>query len=320
MDGLRGGARTWDPGRALEDAVRRWFGAGLLFLVALSCAACDAGGTGLPGADVSLDSGLAGGDMARDGSAADVAPGADVGPGPADAAPGADTENGGGSGPPPPVDTGVAIVDRLGNAAAGCGVLGRWTVPADWDMVWVGARGCTVHAPPTWTITGEGEGTTVGFRDGTGAEGFLGMMGEVEGAVGCTPAGVAGLVLDGFTANGYAAPEIAWQEVAAVPFGGSLWDVAATVFTTGAGGVAVVGYLWDLVTPSGPFCFVSGMGFWLPESAIEAEACTLVQIHESLKCPHAGGGCDDAECDASCKGDGDAGGFCDPNSGECTCY
>jgi hypothetical protein len=217
----------------------------------------------------------------------------------------------------PPTQTGNAVVDRLGAAASSCGKQSVFTIPGGWDIVAVGDKGCTVWVPPGWTIEGASTGLATALKDASGAEGFLGIAAATD-AQACDATVVRDGILDGYAKKGYASPTVLWHLEQNESFGGTSWPTGHTVFSTSAGGTPIVGYLWLLTTPTVIACDVVGLGFWEPVAAIESDTCTLTQVINSVKCPSGGNACDDADCNAQCKRDGNAGGACSPQ-GNCNC-
>lgn len=216
----------------------------------------------------------------------------------------------------PPTGTGIALVDRLGAAAAACGKQSMFTVPGGWENVAIGEQGCMVWVPGGWKIEGAFTSIATAFSDGTGVEGFVGVAGATRELTTCAPAPARASLLAGFDAKGYEGTKSIWTYEGTEPFGGTNWSTGHAVFTSTKSSTPIVGYLWVLTTPTAIACDVVGLGIWEPQDRIDADTCTLTQILSSVKCP-SGGGCDAAECDRSCKDEGHAGGSC--NSG-CACY
>lgn len=216
----------------------------------------------------------------------------------------------------PPTKTGIAVVDRLGAAAAACGPQSSFTVPAGWKNVAVGDRGCAVWVPGAWIVQGAGTAIVSSFSDGTGREGFVGVAGGTQTLSSCAPAPARASLLDGFTQNGYSAPQVLWHVEGTEPFAGSTWSIGHAVFSMSRQSTPLVGYLWVLTLPTVIACDVVGLGFWEPEASIEADTCTALQVLNSVTCP-SGGGCDAAECNQSCKNEGHASGSCNPG---CECH
>lgn len=188
----------------------------------------------------------------------------------------------------PPTGTGNTLVDRLGSAAAKCGSQSSLTVPGGWQLTAIGDKGCMVHVPPGWKVAGAFGPTVSAFRDDTGSEGFVGLAGAAQASA-CNPVAVRDGVLQGFVENGYASPKVLWNAERNEPFGGSTWPTGHTVFSLTRGATPLVGYLWLLTTQTVAACDVVGLGFWEPESAIEADTCTLTEIVQSVRCPSGGG-------------------------------
>jgi len=256
--------------------------------------------------------------VAADGGAADAG---------ANGANGADGGNGGGGGSAggdgvatgamaPPSATGTPLVDRLGAAAAACGRQSGFTVPGGWEIVAIGDKGCTVWVPPGWVVEGSHTYKVTALADSSGVEGFVGLAGATRELATCAPAEVTSGILGGFAENGYASPEVLWHYEGIEAFGGSDWSTGHAVFTANRGSAPLIGYLWVLALPTIVACDVVSLGFWEPQSRIEADTCKLTQILSSVKCP-SGGGCDDASCSQSCRAEGRSGGTCDPT---CQCY
>lgn len=222
---------------------------------------------------------------------------------------GGDGTGGGSAVTPPPTDTGIEVVDRLGAAAAACGSQSVSTIPGGWESVAVGDLGCMVWVPGGWIVQGAGSPIVTMFADQSGLEGALGVAGGTQDLPACTPLAARDALLSGFTEGGYATPTIAWHEEAVVPFGGTDWPTAQAVFQTSREGTPLVGYVWVLTTETVLACDVVGLGFWEPEAKIEADTCTVLQILNSVTCP-SGGECDDVECDLHCKDEGFTGGSC----------
>ena len=210
---------------------------------------------------------------------------------------------------PPPTGTGIELVDRLGAAAVACGAQRVSTIPGGWESVAVGDLGCMVWVPGGWIVQGEGTAIASLFADESGREGALGIAGATQDLPECTPVAARDSVLAGFADSGYAEPSIAWHLESIEPFGGTDWPTAQAVFQSAVGGTPLVGYLWVLTTPTVVACDVVALGFWEPEARIEADTCTVLQILNSVTCP-SGGGCDDADCDQRCRGEGFNGGSC----------
>jgi hypothetical protein len=215
----------------------------------------------------------------------------------------------------PPSQTGNQVVDRLGAAAATCGKQSTFTVPGGWQMVAIGEKGCVTWAPPGWVVSGQFTGLATAMKDQSGQEGFLGLSGATTTA--CEPPIIRDGVLDGYTAKGYAAPQVLWHHEQNDEFGGTAWPTGHTVFSSSVGGTPLVGYLWILTTQTVAACDVVGLGFWEPVASIETNTCTLTQIINSVKC--GGASCDDGDCNTVCKNDGKAGGSCGSAS-SCECY
>ncbi len=188
----------------------------------------------------------------------------------------------------PPTSTGNALVDRLGAAASKCGPQSSLTVPGGWQLVAIGDKGCMVHAPPGWKVIGFGTPTVSVFRDDAAREGFFGLAGAAQTAT-CTPPAVRDGVLQGFVANNYDSVDVLWHAEANEAFGGSTWPIGHTVFSMKRAGAPLLGYLWLLTTQTVVACDVVGLGFWLPQDAIETDTCTLTQTFNSIRCPSGGG-------------------------------
>jgi hypothetical protein len=269
--------------RARRASALTFVGAVVLF------AAC--GGTGSGGGATSADAGHDGAVSSEDGGGGGIA------------------------GLTPPSQTGIALVDRLGAAAAACGKLSSIAVPGGWQNVAIGDKGCMAYVPPGWIVSGSGTGLMSAFADDTGVEGFVGLAGTTQDT--CTPAAVRDQVYAGYTSKGYDAFGLAWHWEGQQEFGGTAWNVGHSVFTTSREGTPIVGYLWILALPTvAQICDVVGLGFWEPQARVDTDTCTTLQALESIRCP-SGGGCDPLDCDLSCKNEGKAGGEC---SSGCSCY
>jgi hypothetical protein len=230
---------------------------------------------------------------------------------------GAGGSGGTGSGTPtaPPQMTGIALVDRLGAAAAACGKQSVSTVPGGWQNVAVGDKGCMVWVPPGWIIQGSGTAIVSAFSDTTGTEGFVGVAGATQALASCKPQPARDSLLDGFTKNGYSAPQVLWHVEGTESFGGSDWTTGQAVFSMTRQSTPLLGYLWVLTLPTVVACDVVGLGFWEPEANIDVDTCKTLQILSSVTCP-SGGGCDPVECNQSCINAGHQGGTCESG---CVC-
>jgi hypothetical protein len=218
---------------------------------------------------------------------------------------------------PDTISTGNAIVDRLAVAVASCGSQSHFTVPVGWQMVMVGDKGCTFYAPPNWLSIGAGTPTTFVVEDSTRVTGSSVLAGvDTTGTATCTPHGIASwLFANNQDCVGY--QELYWKD--------SVDDIAGIqiprgdlVYSCTQGGVPIAGYLMAQIHGTWPFCNMVVMAFWMPQTQIESRTCTLTQTLNSIQCPHAGGGCDDASCAQDCIANGSQTGFCDAD-GSCVC-
>jgi hypothetical protein len=217
----------------------------------------------------------------------------------------------------PDITSGNAIVDRIAVAVASCGSQSHFTVPVGWQMVMVGEKGCTFYAPPNWLSIGAGTPTTFVVEDSTRVTGSSVLAGvDTTGTATCTPHGIANwLFANNQDCVGY--QELYWKD--------SVDDVAGVqiprgdlVYSCTQGGVPIAGYLMAQIHGTFPFCNMVVMAFWMPQTQIESRTCTLTQTLNSIQCPHAGGGCDDASCAQDCIANGSQTGFCSAD-GSCVC-
>jgi hypothetical protein len=213
--------------------------------------------------------------------------------------------------------TGNALVDRLGAAAAACGPQTRLTVPAGWQMVLAGEKGCAFYAPPTWLVAGAGTPTTFAVEDSSRVTGSAVLAGvDSTGTATCTPHGVASWI---FANNkdcvGF--KELYWKDSVDMIAGIQI-PSGELVYSCAQSGVPVVGYMVVQIHGTWPLCNLLSFAFWMPETQIETRTCTLTQTLNSIQCPQGSGACDDSSCNQSCVAGGSQWGSCDAD-GECVC-
>lgn len=202
-----------------------------------------------------------------------------------------------------PTGTGDAVVDRLAATAAACGYQTPNTVPAGWNMVPVGERGCAISVPPGWTAEGAGGPVCAAEQPPDGATGVLVMMGtpDLVASVPCTPRGATTYLEQNVAESGCAnVTERHYREgtelIATIPI-----PKADVVFTCEEEGATFAAYAWVTIQGTSPLCSILVLGFWTPVGDVEATTCTLTQILQSVRCPQPGGNlCVDADCAADC--------------------
>jgi hypothetical protein len=227
-----------------------------------------------------------------------------------DTAPGGKDASGG--------STGNAIVDRMAVAAAACGPQSRLTVPAGWQMVLAGEKGCAFYAPPTWQTIGAGTPTTFAVEDATRVTGSAVMAGvDSTGTATCTPHGVASwMFANNKDCVGF--KELYWKDGVDVVAGIQI-PRGDMVYSCTQSGVPIAGYMVVQIHGTWPLCNLLAFAFWMPETQIEARTCTLTQTLNSIQCPQgSGGSCSDATCRQGCVADGYRDGACDA-SDNCVC-
>jgi hypothetical protein len=320
-----------DGGLGADGGVRPLDGPGFdggLATAAVDTSVDTAGAAGVDGSVAKIDSGrdAASGELAqalqeagalRDVSSADVAQGAQETGGLRDAAsdraadvptPTADSQ--------PLTSTGNATVDRLGAAAAACGPQSRLTVPAGWQMVLAGEKGCAFYAPTTWQTIGAGTPSTFVVEDQTRVTGSSVLAGvDTTGTATCTPHGVATWLFAnnkdcvGFT-------ELYWKD-GVDNVAGLQIPRGDLVYACTQSGVPIVGYLVVQIHGTWPLCNILAFAFWMPETQIEARTCTLTQTMNSIQCPQGGSSCSDSSCAQECVAAGNASGACTSDD---SCY
>jgi hypothetical protein len=214
--------------------------------------------------------------------------------------------------------TGNPIVDRMAAAAAACGPQSRLTVPAGWQMVLAGEKGCAFYAPPTWQTIGAGTPTTFAVEDATRVTGSAVMAGvDSTGTATCTPHGVASwMFANNKDCVGF--KELYWKDGVDVVAGIQI-PRGDMVYSCTQSGVPIAGYVVVQIHGTWPLCNLLAFAFWMPETQIEARTCTLTQTLNSIQCPQGGGGsCSDATCRQGCVADGYQSGACNA-SDQCVC-
>lgn len=221
-----------------------------------------------------------------------------------------------------PTTTGNTTADKLIQTALSCGYQSRYTVPAGWEMVLVGEQGCVVWSPPGWQALGAGTNITSIQEDTAGNTGYLSMMGVPQAGVyvECTPQGVTNFMKQFIEGTGCNNVQTLYYQEGTVNIAGVIIPKADFIFSCTSGQVRKVGYFWNTIQGTVPLCNLLILGFWMPETQITAQTCTLTQIFNSALCPGPGGtSCSDSECNSDCKARGNTGGQCDSND-NCQCH
>ncbi len=219
-------------------------------------------------------------------------------------------------------ETGIPLVDRMLSAAEQCGTQNPNTVPPGWRMVLAGEQGCTFMAPPDWEALGAGTTVTLVQEDANGTTGFILMGGvpDLQAQVDCSPSGVSQYMAANMEQTGCADVQTLLLDVYTEDFLGQAVPMADYFYSCRKNSVSLVGYQWISIHGTQPLCNILVLGLWMSQEQIEAKACTLTQIMNSIKCPSgASGDCDDASCANSCREQDAQGGACNDND-ECVCF
>ncbi len=202
------------------------------------------------------------------------------------------------------------------DALHACGAITS-TVPAGWEMILIGDTGCTVHRPPSWTFEVEGASVWI-YASPQEEAGVMLLNGVLEGTTWTAEA-----ILDGIVdtlREQYPDITIIDAGEAPDPHGlGLVIRIASLKFHDGA--VPMVGMLRVIHSPCSELlgtCPLTAAGTWAPLATLPDFACTLSQIDATVTCPKPGGGsCDAGDCDAGCKAEGSAYGYCSNDT--CVC-
>ena len=217
-----------------------------------------------------------------------------------------------------PPSTGKPLADRLIDTARTYGYQSPNTVPAGWEMVLVGERGCAISVPPGWRAQGAGTAVTSVEEDAEGYTGVLVMAGVPQTSIACTPGGATDYLLAGIEQSGCGSIDRLYYQEETENIAGIPIPKADLIMSCVEEGELAVGYAWVTIQGTTPLCNILVLGFWMPEPLIEAKTCTLSQILQSVRCPQGGRYCVDADCNADCVELGKGGGHCNADD-DCVC-
>ena len=224
------------------------------------------------------------------------------------------------AGAPPPWEDHAALTAWVEAVAAGCPPVSLSTAPVGWSSALVTPAGCTVKHPPDWTPSP----STGLFMVTNGPAGLVGWL-------------IAGTWVQGTTWTVETLgdhlveqlrvdhPDLvvvnAWTDSATDPFGVTTYLRTLLLRFTQAM-VQSVGLFKVVHTECSVLlgaCPLTASGAWAPVAELPTWACTLAQVEATFYCPSGGGtGCDEGQCDATCKEGGSTGGTCVGD--QCTCY
>jgi hypothetical protein len=190
-------------------------------------------------------------------------------------------------------------------------------VPPGWEMVLMGDTGCTVHRPPDWPFEVEGASVWI-YASEEEEAGIMLLNGVLEGAD-WTATAILDELLD-ILREQYPDITVIDAGEGPDPYGlGIVIRIASAKFHDGD--VPMVGMLRVIHTPCSALlgtCPLTATGTWAPLATLPDFACTLSQIDATVACPKPGGAnCEEDACDADCKAQGSAYGYC--SNDQCVC-
>ncbi|MFO0750835.1 MAG: hypothetical protein U1F43_34970 [Myxococcota bacterium] len=191
------------------------------------------------------------------------------------------------------------------------------TAPVGWETELITSGGCTVRYPAGWVST-LAPGAYECTRDASRDVGYHLVATALPGVDWDEVSRGDELVAD--LTDTY--PDLAVLSAASAsdPYGvGIRYRVIIAKLTLGgAHTLAVFKVVHSGCSVVLASCPLTASLTWAPAAELPAWACTLAQIEATLHCPSGGGDtCDEGDCDASCRDDGQDGGTCVGDS--CMC-